>query len=308
MQEFEKEYLMKYDLIIVGGGPAGMTAGMYGARAGKKVLIFEKETPGGQIARAATVENYPAIKQIGGADYAAALFTQAEEMGCEFAFETVLAIQGSDGDFTVKSDGGSYECKRIILAVGAASRRLGLEREEELTGRGVSYCAICDGAFYKARTVAVVGGGNSALEDALYLAEFCEKVYLIHRRDTFRAENALVERLAAEERIECILSSQVIKLCGEKTLNGIEIEDSAGNRRTLGLDGLFIAIGHVPETEAFASLVKLGEGGYIAADEGCETSIPGIYTAGDCRTKAIRQLATACADGTAAALLAIGHS
>ena len=299
---------MKYDIIVVGGGPAGMTAGVYGARAGKRVLIFEREALGGQISRASLVENYPALPHVSGADFSAALFEQAEGCGCEFAFEDVLRISGKLGSFTVESDAGSYEASTVILAVGAASRKLGVEREEELTGCGVSYCAVCDGAFFRGKTVAVVGGGNSALEDALYLASVAEKVYLIHRRDTFRAEQAMIDRVKGEPRIEFLTECTVEKLLGDASLSGITVRSAEGAERNISLDGLFIAIGHAPAAGAFASLVKLDEGGYIEAGEDCKTSIPGIYTAGDCRTKSIRQLTTACGDGAVAALASAEHS
>ncbi len=299
---------MKYDIAIVGGGPAGLTAGIYGARAGKRVLIFERESLGGQIARTSLVENYPALPSVSGVDFSAALFEQAESFGCEFAFEDVLRISGSAPDFKIETDAGSYAAAAIILAVGAASRKLGLAREEELTGRGVSYCAVCDGAFFKGKTVAVVGGGNSALEDALYLARVAERVCLIHRRDSYRAEQAMLNKLAAEPKIEQILCSTVTALLGEERLTGITVSDNTGAERNIPLDGLFIAIGHAPAAGAFASLVKLDEGGYIEAGEDCRTSVDGIYTAGDCRTKSVRQLTTACGDGAVAALASAQHS
>ncbi len=297
---------MKYDIVIVGGGPAGLTAGIYGARAGKSVLIFERESIGGQISRAALVENYPALPHVSGIDYSAALFEQAEGCGCEIAFEDVLRISGESGDFTVESDGGSYSAASIILAVGAASRRLGIAREDELVGRGISYCAVCDGAFFMGKTVAVVGGGNSALEDALYLAGFAEKVYLIHRRDTFRAEQAMIDKVKAEGKIETVTPAVISSLNGESRLESVTL--TVGDlSRELRLDGLFIAIGHAPAAGAFASLVALDEGGYVIAGEDCKTSCPGIYTAGDCRTKTVRQLTTACGDGAVAALASAEH-
>ncbi len=299
---------MKYDIIVVGGGPAGLTAGVYGARAGKRVLIFEREALGGQISRTSLVENYPALPRVSGADFSAALFEQAESFGCEFAFEDVLRISGEQGSFTVESDAGSYEASAVILAVGAASRKLGIAREEELTGRGVSYCAVCDGAFFRGKTVAVVGGGNSALEDALYLANVAEQVYLIHRRDAFRAEQAMIDRVKAESRIELVLGATVEELIGDGTLTGVTVKDQTGAERNIPLDGLFIAIGHAPAAGAFASLVQLDGSGYIEAGEDCRTSVPGIYTAGDCRTKSIRQLTTACGDGAVAALASAEHT
>ena len=299
---------MKYDMIVVGGGPAGLTAGIYGARAGKSVLIFERESIGGQISRAALVENYPALPHVSGIDYSAALFEQAEGCGCEIAFEDVLRISGESGNFTVESDGGSYLAASIILAVGAASKKLGIEREDEFVGRGISYCAVCDGAFFKNKTVAVVGGGNSALEDALYLAGFAEKVYLIHRRDSFRAEQAMIDKVKAEPKILLVTPAQITSLNGEGKLESVTISRSGMASEEIALDGLFIAIGHAPAAGAFASLVSLDESGYVIAGEDCKTSCPGIYTAGDCRTKTVRQLTTACGDGAVAALASAEHS
>lgn len=294
-----------YDIAIVGGGPAGLTAGIYGARAGKRVLLFEREAIGGQISRASLVENYPGIKEISGVDYSAALFEQADGLGVTFAFESVTAISGSVGDFTVTSDCGEYKAKTVILAVGAAARKLGVEREEELTGRGVSYCAVCDGAFFRGKTVAVVGGGNSALDDALYLAAMAEKVYLIHRRDAFRAEDAMVAKLKAEPKIEIKTPRVISELLGDEQLTGLSLRDPAtGAEERIRVDGLFVAIGHAPAAGAFASLVGLDDAGYIDAKEDCRTNVPGIFTAGDCRVKNVRQLTTACGDGAVAALAA----
>jgi len=294
-----------YDIAIVGGGPAGLTAGIYGARAGKRVLIFERESVGGQISRASLVENYPGIKEISGIDLSASLFEQADGLGCDFAFESVTAISGSVGNFTVTSDGGTYRAKTVILAVGAAAKKLGVEREEDLTGRGVSYCAVCDGAFFRGKTVAVVGGGNSALDDALYLAAMAEKVYLIHRRDAFRAETAMVDKIKAEPKIVVKTPRVVTALLGEEQLNGLALRDPVtGAEEAVEVDGLFVAIGHAPAAGAFASLVGLDDAGYIDAKEDCRTSVPGVFTAGDCRTKNVRQLTTACGDGAVAALAA----
>ncbi len=288
-----------YDIAIVGGGPAGLTAGVYGARAGKRVLIFEREAVGGQISRASLVENYPGIKEISGVDLSAALFEQADGLGCEFAFESVTA------DFTVTSDCGTYRAKTVILAVGAAAKKLGVEREEELTGRGVSYCAVCDGAFFRGKTVAVVGGGNAALDDALYLAAMAEKVYLIHRRDAFRAEDAMVQKIKNEPKIVVKTPRVVTRLLGDEQLTALTLRDpGTGAEETVEVDGLFVAIGHAPAAGAFASLVGLDDAGYIDAGENCKTGVPGIFTAGDCRTKIVRQLTTACGDGAVAALAA----
>ena len=296
-----------YDIIIIGAGTAGLSAAIYGLRAGKKVLVLEQLSYGGQIVNTPEIENYPGIKNISGFDFATGLYEQATALGAEVRYEQVTGI--ADGaEKQVTTTEGTYSCKAIIIATGAKNRPLGLEREEELIGGGVSYCATCDGAFYKNRPVAVNGGGNTALEDALFLSNSCSKVYLIHRRDSFRGEAKQVEQLRAKENVEFVLNATVTALLGEDQVEGVEVTDKiTGEKRTLQVDGLFIAIGQMPENAVFAPLIKLDEAGYVVAGEDCRTNVEGIYAAGDCRTKTVRQLTTAAADGAVAALAACAY-
>lgn len=297
-----------YDIIVVGGGPAGLTAALYALRAGKSVLVIEKSTFGGQITWSPKVENYPAIPSVSGTELGDRLMAQAEAQGAEFELDEVISVE-LDGDVKrVKTDfGGEFEAKALIIAVGAKPRMLGLEREEELVGNGVCFCAVCDGAFYKNRPVAVSGGGNSALQDAVLLSDTCSKVYLIHRRATFRGEAKLVETLRSKNNVEFVLESSVTALHGGNELSGIRVTNKDGASRDISVDGLFVAIGHAPDNSVFAQLMELDEAGYAAADESCLTKTLGVFVAGDCRRKAVRQLTTAAADGSAAALAACSY-
>lgn len=296
-----------YDIIIVGGGPAGLTAATYACRAGKTVLVIEKAAFGGQITWSPKVENFPTIISISGTELGDRLLEQAMEQGAEVELEEVTAVE-ADGDVKrVRCDSGAeYEAKAIIIATGAKPRMLGLEREEELVGSGVGFCAVCDGAFYKGRDVAVNGGGNSALQDAMLLSETCRRVYLIHRRSSFRGEEKLVEALRRRENVEFILESTVEELLGDTELRGIAVRHPGG-RREIELDGLFVAVGHEPDNKIFAELMELDAAGYAASGEDCRTKTPGVFVAGDCRRKAVRQLTTAVADGSAAALAACAY-
>lgn len=297
-----------YDIIVVGGGPAGLTAALYALRAGKSVLVIEKSTFGGQITWSPKVENYPAIPSVSGTELGDRLMAQAEAQGAEFELDEVISVE-LDGDVKrVKTDfGGEFEAKALIIAVGAKPRMLGLEREEELVGNGVCFCAVCDGAFYKNRPVAVSGGGNSALQDAVLLSDTCSKVYLIHRRATFRGETKLVETLRSKNNVEFVLESSVTALHGDNELSGIRVTNKDGASRDISVDGLFVAVGHAPDNSVFAQLMELDEAGYAAADESCLTKTRGVFVAGDCRRKAVRQLTTAAADGSAAALAACSY-
>ena len=297
-----------YDIIVVGGGPAGLTAALYALRAGKSALVIEKSTFGGQITWSPKVENYPAIPSVSGTELGDRLMAQAEAQGAEFELDEVISAE-LDGDVKrVKTDfGGEFEAKALIIAVGAKPRMLGLEREEELVGNGVCFCAVCDGAFYKNRPVAVSGGGNSALQDAVLLSDTCSKVYLIHRRATFRGEAKLVETLRSKDNVEFVLESSVTALHGENELSGITVTNKDGASRDISVDGLFVAVGHAPDNSVFAQLMELDEAGYAASDESCLTTTRGVFVAGDCRRKAVRQLTTAAADGSAAALAACSY-
>ena len=253
-----------YDIIIVGAGPAGLTAALYGLRAKKKVLIFEAKCYGGQIVNAPLVENYPGIESISGFDYSTNLYNQVINLGGEIKFETVLKIE--EGNI-VKTKKGEYTAKTIILATGADKRKLNIEREEEFIGRGISYCATCDGNFYKNKVVAVVGGGNSALEDTLYLSNIASKVYLIHRRNSFRGEQYIKE-LKQKDNIEFIYNSNVVKLYGDNNLEGIDIKNNYDTISNLKVDGLFIAVGQEPKNQMFSDIVELDEEGYIKTNYG----------------------------------------
>ena len=293
------------DIIIVGAGTAGLTAAIYALRSGKSALIFEGKAVGGQIVNTPDVENYPGIPHMSGFEFASHLLEQAQGFGAELKYEAVKEIRDKGAVKVVLTDAGEYEAKAVILATGAKNRPLGLDREQELVGRGVSYCATCDGMFYRKKDVAVAGGGNTALEDAQFLANYCNKVYLIHRRDAFRGEEKNVELLKAKENVEFVLNSNVTKILGEKKVEGVEVKDKfSGETRVLEVSGFFIAIGQMPANEAFAGVVSLDEKGYISAGESCTTGTAGIFTAGDCRTKEVRQLTTAASDGAVAALAA----
>lgn len=297
-----------YDIIIIGAGPAGLAAAVYGQRAEKRTLLIDEKGYGGQIINTPEVENYPAIQKISGFDFANSLYQQAANLGAELTFEKAIAIETREDTKIVRTESGFYEGRAVIIATGAKNRPLGLEREEELTGRGVAYCATCDGAFYRGRTVAVIGGGNTALEDAEVLSGLAEKVYLIHRRDVFRGEESLVNRIRTKENVELLLNRIPIALLGDEKITGLELEDRlTGEKEVLQLDGIFVAIGQMPDNEAFAEEIELDEKGYVRAGEDCLTKSDGIFVAGDCRTKKVRQLATAVADGAVAALAAVEY-
>lgn len=292
------------DIIIIGAGIAGMTAGIYGARAGKDVMIIEKLMCGGQIVNSPEVENYPGIESVSGYEFASKLYAQAEKLGVELVYETVSGIENHKDYKLVKCEEQKYKAKAVIIATGAKNRPLGLAREAELTGSGISYCTSCDGAFYKDKITAVVGAGNTAIDDAIYLSAICKKVYLIHRREVFRAEETKIETLRSRNNVEFVLNSRVTALNGSERLTSITVEDNEKNTREIDLDGLFVAIGQIPDSEAFASIVNVDASGYIIAGEECATNVKGIFAAGDCRTKKIRQLTTAAGDGAVAATLA----
>ena len=296
-----------YDIIIIGGGPAGLTAATYARRAGKSVLVIEKDAFGGQITWSPRVENFPGFLSVSGAELGDKLLEQAMEQGAQVELERVTALeQTADGFSLTCESGAAFAAKTVIVATGAKPRMLGIEREEELVGSGVGYCAVCDGAFFKGKPVAVSGGGNSALQDALLLSESCSKVYLIHRRDTFRGEQMLVEALKKRENVEFVLEARITELLGETELSGLRLEQK-GRERTLSVEGLFVAIGHQPDNGAFSGLLALDQLGYAASGENCRTPTPGLFVAGDCRKKAVRQLTTAVADGAVAALAACDY-
>lgn len=297
-----------YDIIVIGAGPAGMTAAIYARRAARSVLVLEAVNYGGQIMNTPDIENYPIEAHISGFDFSTKVYEQAKSLGAEFVFERVVEIRSADDKKTVITPKNTYTAKAVILATGSENRKLGLDDEDRLVGRGVSYCATCDGNFYRNKVVAVVGGGNTALEDALYLSDLAKQVYLIHRRDSFRGEETTVARLKEKQNVEFIYHANVTKLIAEKRLKAIEITDNQnGSVRTIELNGLFIAVGRVPENQNFAQLIKLDDAGYIVAGEDCHTNTEGIFVAGDNRTKMLRQLVTAAADGAMAATEAVKY-
>ena len=294
-----------YDIGIIGGGTAGMTAAIYGQRAGKKTVIIESGAFGGQITSSPNVENYPGIASVSGSEFSMNLLDQAVKLGAETQTEQVMGIREEDGKKIIVTDGKEYPCRSIILATGVTHRHLGVPGEERLTGAGVSYCATCDGMFFRGRDVAVVGGGSTALQDAEFLSGYCSKVYLIHRRDEFRGENNIVKRLEKKENVEFILSATVKEIVGENMVEKLILNHKkTGEESELPVAGVFVAVGQIPQNDMFADVVRLDGSGFILAAEDCMTSHPGIFAAGDCRTKEVRQLTTAAADGAVAALAA----
>ena len=294
-----------YEILIIGGGPAGLTAAIYAARAGKTVAVLERETPGGQIVSAPLVENYPGILSISGAELAQKMTEQAKLLGAEFLFTEATGLSKTQDGFLVSCADGALEAKTVILATGASHRKLGLSQEDTLTGCGVSYCAVCDGAFYEGLDVAVVGGGETAVQDALLLANTCRSVTLIHRRNAFRASPHLVSCAERQENIRILRNYTVQKLLrlGD-VLQGVELLNlETEETERLDMDGLFIAVGQAPQSTPFQEAVAV-ENGYYLAGEDAKTSLPGVFAAGDGRKKQVRQLTTAVSDGAAAALAA----
>lgn len=293
-----------YDIVIAGAGTAGLTTALYALRSGKKAVILECEAVGGQITLSPCVENYPGISNVSGMDFADGLLGQVQALGGEVTFGKIIRAEKTEKGFAViTEDEERYEGRSLVIATGAKHRMLGIEGEKEMTGRGISYCAVCDGAFYRNQEVAVVGGGSSALQDALYLAKTSSRVYLIHRRDTFRAEEYLVNQVKAEPKIVCIMNSTVEGVKGSPKLESVVLKNKmTGEKQLLPVSGLFAAVGMVPDNQAFAGLVELDETGYVIAGEDCRTSMPGVFAAGDCRTKEVRQLTTAAADGSVCGL------
>lgn len=298
----------QFDVLVIGGGPAGLTAAIYAARAGRSVAVLEKETPGGQIILSPMVDNYPGRPHISGAELAESMAAQAEAAGAVVAYTEALSIRRADDVFSVETDTGVFTARAVVAAVGTKHRALGLPKEDALTGAGLSYCAVCDGAFYQDRPVAVIGGGDTALTDALFLAGLCEKVTVIHRRDVFRAAETLVQQAEAMEKIEFLRSHTVRALLErDGELCGLLVRDEkTGRERELSVAAAFVAVGSIPQTELFSGLLKR-DSGFLAASEDMSTDVPGLFIAGDCRDKQVRQLTTAVADGAIAGLAAAGY-
>lgn len=300
---------MLYDIIIIGGGMAGMTAGLYAKRNNKSVLIIEKESFGGQIANSPRVENFPTIQSISGLDLSDKMFTQITEYGVDFELDRVVDVQKKNGIFTVKTEYGEFTSKTVIIASGVKHRTLRLPLEEELVGKGISYCAVCDGPFYKGEEVILVGDGNTALQYALLLSEYCSKVKVCTLFDKFFGDESHVIALKKKENVEIIHNLATV---GFKTkdgvLSGVVFENTQNKEQTtIPAKGLFVAIGQIPDNGAFASLVDLDKFGYIVSDENCLTKTDGLFVAGDCRTKKVRQLTTAASDGAISALNACNY-
>ncbi len=290
---------MLYDVIIIGSGPAGLSAAIYAQRAKLATLVIEKAPmSGGQILNTYEVDNYPGIPGVGGFDLGSKFRAHADALGCSFVTAEVREIQEEEGKKKIVTEKETYETKTLILATGATHRKLGVPGEEELMGMGVSYCATCDGAFFKGKTTAVIGGGDVALEDALFLARLCEKVYLVHRRDEFRGAKVLQERVFETENIEVVWDSVVKEIQGEDMVEKISIYNKKKEEKSeLEVQGVFIAVGIQPNTEIYRNLVKMDEGGYIIAGEDGVTQTKGVFAAGDLRTKQLRQVITAASDG-----------
>lgn len=294
---------MIYDMIVVGGGPAGLTAALYALRAEKTVLVIEKGTFGGQVTFSPKIENYPGFPEMSGNEFADKLLDQVLSLGAEVEMEEVTSVIDTESSKTVFAGEKSWQAKTVVLATGARHRILGLVREQELTGNGVSYCAVCDGAFYKGQVVGVVGGGSSALQEAILLSSLCKKVYILQNLPQLTGEVKLQKVLADKANVEIRTNTVVRELRGEKSLSEVLLYTN-GEEEVLKLDGLFIAIGLEPKNEAFKKIAGLDENGYFDSDESCLTKTPGIFVAGDCRKKTVRQITTASGDGASAAVAA----
>ena len=299
--------MMSYDILVVGGGPAGLTAALYARRNGFRVLLMEKEGFGGQMAFAPRVENYPGVESVEGAVLAEQMLTQVMDLDVDTDIGAVTSLRRSPEGWLADTDGGeSISARAVILCCGARHRALGLPGEQELLGRGVSYCAVCDGSFYKGGVVAVAGGGDSAMQEALLLSELCRKVYVIHRRDVFRGDAEKLSRLRQRENVELLTPYNVTALRQDGgELTGLELRRAlTGESRELAVDALFVSVGQIPALECFAGVLPLGDGGYAVAGENGVLPAPGLFVAGDCRCKSVRQITTAVSDGANAAMSA----
>ncbi len=292
-----------YDIAIIGGGAAGLTAALYALRANKTVLVVEKASFGGQITYSPLVENFPTRASMSGAELADSLTEQVLALGAEVEVDNIVKIENSELCKTLVGEYGRYAAKAVIIATGAKHRMLGLERENDFVGEGISFCAVCDGAFYKDKHVAVIGGGNSALQEALLLSKLCSKVTVVQNLERLTGEDKLIAQVNEAANISVIYEATVKELVGDSSLSAIVLNTKDGEQ-SLEIDGMFIAIGLIPQNEAFSDLISLDSYGYADSDEGCNTKTEGIYVAGDCRKKSVRQLTTACADGSVAALAA----
>ena len=292
-----------YDVLVIGGGPGGYTAALYAARANLSVMVLEKLTPGGQMGTTDVIDNYPGFPEgVGGFELALQMQKGAQRFGAQTQLSEVISVELGGTVKQVRTQDVTYQARTVVLASGAHPRELGLSGEQELRGRGVSYCATCDGMFYRGKTVAVVGGGNTAVSDVLYLSRLCQKVYLIHRRDQLRASKVYLDPLQQAENVEFVWDSQVQELLYGDMLTGVQVRHKkTGELREIPCDGLFVAVGHVPNTELYQGQVELDQAGYVLADETTQTNLPGVFAVGDLRKKPLRQVITAASDGAVAA-------
>ncbi|WP_304128093.1 NAD(P)/FAD-dependent oxidoreductase [Mogibacterium diversum] len=295
----------KYDVAIIGGGPAGLTAGIYAARAGKSTAVIERGLIGGQITFTDSIDNFPAAPGMNGAEYAMKIQSQAESFGAEIIMDEITEVAAPEtegGTFKIKGNSDEYEATAVVLATGLDNRKMGISGEDGLISRGISFCAVCDGAFFRNKEVAVYGGGNTAVEDAVFLVNICSKVTIIHRRDRFRAEQAVIDELKAHDNVEFVMSSNVVGVNGDKALESITVKNNeTGETRDIAVSALFVAIGKIPNGKPFANLVATDEAGYFEIGESCEAGTPGVFVAGDGRAKELKQLTTAVSDGSIAA-------
>ncbi len=294
---------MLYDVIVIGGGPGGYTAALYAARANLSVAILEKLSPGGQMGTTDVIDNYPGFPQgVNGFELAMQMKEGAERFGAQTQLAEVTQVELAGQVKTVHTSGGDYQARTVVLATGAHPRELGLPGERELRGRGVSYCATCDGMFYRGKTVVVVGGGNTAVSDVLYLSRLCEKVYLVHRRDTLRASKVYLDPLQKAENVEFVWDSEVKQLLRDQAVTGVRVRNKkTGEERDIPCGGVFVAVGYLPNTQLYRGQVELDEAGYVLADETTQTNLPGVFAVGDLRKKPLRQVVTAASDGAVAA-------
>lgn len=298
----------KYDVIIIGGGAAGMTAALYSLRSGKSVLLLEKETIGGQISKSPRVENFPTIKEISGEELSSKLFDQIMDLGCEFELDTVTKVEKQDNMFFITGEFGNYESKSVVIATGLEHRKINIENEDELIGKGVSYCAVCDGAFYKDEDVCLIGDGNTALQYSILLANYCKKVYVCTLFDKFFGDDILVKKLKERENVEIIQNVSLTKFIANDELEGLVFKNTKDDSLLeLKVKGCFIAIGQIPKNYIFSNLVDLDKNGYILVNEDLETKTKGLFVAGDCRQKKVRQLTTAVSDGAMASVGAVSY-
>lgn len=290
-----------FDLNIIGAGPAGLTAAIYAARAGLSVNVCEENVYGGQCIMIEKLENYPGFKTISGVDFSSNLYAQTEKFGVKFAFGKVIEVDLKGKKKTVTLDDGYVlESKTVVIANGLKRRKLGCMGEDKLTGKGVSYCATCDGMFFKSKRVIIVGGGNTALQDALYLSNICSEVIMVVRKPYFRGQKFLVNAVQNKNNIKIEFESVVKEIQGSESVTGVVLEYKNGNSKNIDIDGVFIAIGYKPDVDIYKDQIKTDDNGYFLSDENCETNIPGVYVAGDCRKKFLRQIVTATADGAIA--------